>query len=46
VGCGSEKGWLEDRRPDANMDSYVVTRLLMETCCDALAETNELAVPA
>ena len=29
-GCG----YLEDRRPCANMDPYVVTRLLMETVCD------------
>ena len=41
-----KKGWLEDRRPNANMDPYVVTRLLMETCCGALAETNKLAVSA
>jgi glutamine synthetase len=37
------KGWLEDRRPNANMDPYVVSRLLMETCCGALAESEELA---
>ena len=42
----AKKGWLEDRRPNANMDPYVVTRLLVETCFGALAETNELAVPA
>ena len=42
----AKKGWLEDRRPNANMDPYVVTRLLIETCFGALAETNELAVPA
>ncbi len=29
------KGYLEDRRPNANMDPYVVTRLLVETCCGA-----------
>ncbi len=29
-GCG----YLEDRHPCANMDPYVVTRLLMETVCD------------
>jgi len=32
----AKKGWLEDRRPNANMDPYVVTRLIMETCCSAL----------
>ncbi len=27
------KGYAEDRRPNANMDPYVVTRLLIETVC-------------
>ena len=27
------KGYLEDRRPNANVDPYVVTRLLIETIC-------------
>ena len=27
------KGYIEDRRPCANMDPYVVTRLIMETVC-------------
>ena len=27
------KGYAEDRRPNANMDPYVVTRLLLETVC-------------
>jgi glutamine synthetase len=31
------KGYLEDRRPNANCDPYVVTRLIVETCCSALA---------
>jgi hypothetical protein len=26
------------------MDPYVVTRLMIETCCGALAEANKLAV--
>ena len=30
-------GYLEDRRPNANCDPYVVTRLIVETCCEALA---------
>ena len=29
------KGWLEDRRPNANMDPYVVSRLITETVCSA-----------
>ena len=29
------KGWLEDRRPNANCDPYLVTRLIVETCCGA-----------
>jgi glutamine synthetase len=31
-----QKGYIEDRRPNANMDPYVVTRLITETCCSAL----------
>jgi glutamine synthetase len=33
------KGYLEDRRPNANVDPYVVTRLIVDTCCSALAES-------
>jgi len=29
------KGYIEDRRPNANMDPYVVTRLITETVCGA-----------
>ncbi len=29
------RGWLEDRRPNANMDPYVVSRLMVETVCSA-----------
>ena len=28
-----KKGYIEDRRPNANMDPYTVTRLLIETVC-------------
>lgn len=28
-----QKGYIEDRRPNANMDPYVVTRLITETIC-------------
>ena len=31
------KGYIEDRRPNANMDPYVVTRLITNTVCEALA---------
>ncbi len=31
------KGYIEDRRPNANCDPYTVTRLIVETCCAALA---------
>ncbi|MEV4351129.1 glutamine synthetase [Actinoplanes sp. NPDC049596] len=31
------KGYIEDRRPNANCDPYVVTRLLIDTVCSALA---------
>ncbi|HET7522864.1 MAG TPA: glutamine synthetase, partial [Acidimicrobiales bacterium] len=30
------KGYIEDRRPNANMDPYLVTRLITGTCCAAL----------
>ena len=32
------KGYIEDRRPNANMDPYVVTRLITDTVCSALGE--------
>jgi glutamine synthetase len=31
------KGYIEDRRPNANCDPYIVTRLIVDTCCSALA---------
>ena len=31
-----QMGYLEDRRPNANMDPYVVTRLITNTICEAL----------
>jgi glutamine synthetase len=34
----AKKGWLEDRRPNANMDPYVVAGMIIDTCCGALAE--------
>ncbi len=33
-----QKGYIEDRRPNANMDPYVVTRLIMETVCGGYTE--------
>jgi glutamine synthetase len=30
-----KKGYIEDRRPNANMDPYVVTRMITETVCSA-----------
>ena len=33
-----QKGWIEDRRPNANADPYVVTRLITETVCEAAAK--------
>src|ERR687892_431332 len=32
-----KKGYIEDRRPNANCDPYVVTRLIVDTCCTELA---------
>ncbi|MET0143667.1 MAG: glutamine synthetase GlnII [Ilumatobacteraceae bacterium] len=31
-----QKGYLEDRRPNANMDPYVVARLIVDTTCSAM----------
>jgi glutamine synthetase len=31
-----KKGYIEDRRPNANCDPYVTTRLIVDTCCSAL----------
>jgi glutamine synthetase len=33
-----KRGYLEDRRPNANCDPYVVTRLMVDTVCGALAD--------
>jgi glutamine synthetase len=33
--AGDRKGYIEDRRPNANMDPYIVTRLITETVCSA-----------
>ena len=37
-----KKGYIEDRRPNANMDPYVVTRLIVDTCCTALEAKGEV----
>ena len=33
-----KKGYIEDRRPNANADPYVITALMTETVCSALAK--------
>jgi glutamine synthetase len=35
-----QKGYIEDRRPNANMDPYVVTRLMVETVCGAMERSK------
>jgi glutamine synthetase len=44
-----KKGYIEDRRPNANMDPYVVTRLIVETVCGTadgdLTSSNGTATP-
>jgi glutamine synthetase len=37
-----KKGYIEDRRPNANVDPYVVTRLLVNTCCSALERAEQV----
>ena len=39
-----QKGYIEDRRPNANCDPYVVTRLIVETCCSALEALSPTAL--
>ncbi|MFW6690004.1 glutamine synthetase [Streptomyces sp. MAR4 CNX-425] len=34
------RGYIEDRRPNANVDPYVVTRLMVDTCCAALEKAG------
>ena len=40
------RGYLEDRRPNANADPYVVARLLTETVCSAIEKAEAAATPA
>ncbi|AWS41334.1 glutamine synthetase [Streptosporangium sp. 'caverna'] len=37
-----KKGYIEDRRPNANVDPYQVTRLIVNTCCTALAAAGQV----
>ena len=39
-----KRGYLEDRRPNANMDPYVVTRLIVETICGAASGATKAPV--
>jgi glutamine synthetase len=35
-------GYIEDRRPNANCDPYLVTRLIVDTCCTALEKAGQV----
>ena len=37
------KGYAEDRRPNANMDPYSVTRLILESVCGVIEPLAPLA---
>ena len=37
-----KKGYIEDRRPNANCDPYVVARLMVSTCCSALEKAGQV----
>ncbi|HVA70308.1 MAG TPA: glutamine synthetase GlnII [Acidimicrobiales bacterium] len=37
--AGAKKGYLEDRRPNSNIDPYVVSALMVETICSAAKKT-------
>src|SRR2546430_17413770 len=41
-----QKGYIEDRRPNANCDPYVVTRLIIETVCGAAEKRRPTLVKA
>jgi glutamine synthetase len=38
-----KRGYIEDRRPNANMDPYVVTRLITETVCGSMERGGSTA---
>jgi glutamine synthetase len=38
--AADKKGYIEDRRPNANCDPYEVTRLIVSTCCSALEKAH------
>ena len=40
------RGYIEDRRPNANMDPYVVTRLIVDTVCSAFEASKPAAKAA
>jgi glutamine synthetase len=35
-------GYIEDRRPNANCDPYLVTRMIVGTCCNALEKAEQV----
>jgi glutamine synthetase len=37
-----KRGYIEDRRPNANVDPYVVARLMVETVCGAAAKSGSV----
>ena len=41
-----KRGYLEDRRPNANVDPYTVARLMVETICGAASATKAPAKKA
>ncbi|MDE3065835.1 MAG: glutamine synthetase, partial [Acidobacteriota bacterium] len=41
-----KRGYLEDRRPNANVDPYVVSAMMVETICGAASAPTRAARPA
>jgi glutamine synthetase len=37
-----KKGYIEDRRPNANCDPYLVTKMIVGTCCGALEKAGQV----
>ena len=33
-----KKGYIEDRRPNANVDPYLSTRIIIDTVCGAISK--------
>ncbi len=44
--AAAKRGYLEDRRPNANIDPYVVSAIIIETICGAASKPAAKKAPA